>query len=229
MSTYRIEQGRTKDHLTGTMDVIRKNGDVYVRPQTVGTPGATQEGDDLRATCRPTNCFYRTPLSTYTDDYRPYPRDDAYQRFYDALRCPSLSTLTHTQRRIGKNTTTYEAAYQPMNGPSGGLPSLRFGTRCGSMRCPSGTKPHTVAGARNDTKVMKQNESTIDLDRKCIADGNLCASSRWKSTYTHDFCDTLHGYPVGFGNQGINQHFTQFLKDGTWGDGKITRAVSTLH
>lgn len=219
----------SKDHLTGTMDVIRKNGSVFVRPNSVcGTPCGTQGIDDLRATCKPTTCFYRTPLSTYTDDFRPYPRDDAYQRFYDSLRCPTLSTLTHKQRKIGDNTTTYEAAYQPMDGTSGSLPSLRFGVKCGTMTCPPGTRPMTVGNCTNGCP-NPQSQSSIDLDRKCIADGNLCSSSRWKSTYTKDYCEGMTSYPVGFNHQGISQHFTQFLNSGKWGTGKVERAVETLH
>lgn len=213
--TFRIEAPKSKDHLTGTMDVVRKNGEVYIRPKT-------ETNRRKYRTCRPSDSFYRTPESTYQEDFQPFPRDDDYTRFHNTLGGTStMRALEHTKRTIGKATTTYEDAFQPFYGETGALKLTRTKTGCNIGGLRSGTQ--TLSGT---CTAKDRNASQIDLDRKCIADGTR--KSALESTYTHDFSREITGYPVGFNHDGIRQHFSHYLKSHKWGDGKMDRAVATL-
>lgn len=212
MKSYRFQQNTPSDSLSGGMRLVKRNGQTYVVPEE--TVRASKERAEARK-ARPRTAPYKVPESTYNDDYRPYPRDDAYSKFYRTARADG--SLQHTKRHIGENTTTYEDAYRPFSARA--VQSSRFPAsgRLGA----TGTLSRTGGTAKN--------ASQINLDRGCIADGDTSTRGLMQSTYQHDFSNEISGYPVGFDNPGIRSDFVNYLKHKTWGTGRIDREVETLH
>jgi len=211
MKSYRFQQTGPSESLSNGMRLVKRNGQTYVVPEE--TVKASKERAEARRN-RPHTAPYRFPESTYNDDYRPYPRDDAYSKFYRTARVDG--TLQHTKRCIGENTTTYEDSYRPFSARA--MQSSRFPSsgRLGA----TGTRPRT-AGVKN--------ASQIKLDRGCVADGDTSTRALMQSTYQHDFSNEISGYPVGFDNPGIRSDFVNYLKHKTWGTGRIDREVETMH